>query len=65
MAVQCPTAADSIETCENVNLIHKVGLPCLARRQDSVSSLFSLAPLQTPLPSSPSRPCYPPTGEER
>lgn len=23
MAAQCPTAADSSETCENVNLIHK------------------------------------------
>lgn len=58
MAVQ-PIAADSIETCENVNLIHKCGLPCLARSQDSVSSVFSLAPVQTHLP----RPCYPPTGE--
>lgn len=59
MAVQYPTAADSIRTCENLNLIHKCGLPCLACCQDSVSSLFSLALFQTPLP----RPCYPPTGE--
>lgn len=60
MAAQ-PTAADFIETCENVNLIHKCSLPHLAAGQNSVSSMFSLAPVQTHLP----RPCYPPTPRER